>query len=193
MLLEIDNVIVTTELVTEFFCCDLAKCHGRCCIEGDAGAPVDIDEITDLERAADTILTTLAPEAQQVIQQQGVVYPDIDGELVTSIVNGKDCVFTTYRDDCCYCALECAYRQGTIPFRKPISCALYPLREKTFRDGSVGLSYHQWHICQPARVLGQQRQIRLYEFLREPLIARFSQQWYAALAALAPHIINHKP
>ena len=129
-MLDIDGVLVSMDCITEEFCCDLSQCHGKCCIEGDAGAPVTLDEIMEIEDALDEVWNELSAQAQSVIDKQGVSYIDQTGELVTSIVNNKDCVFTCHEGDCCFCSLEKAYRNGKSEFPKPISCALYPIREK---------------------------------------------------------------
>lgn len=123
MIIEIRDILVSTDIITEEFCCDLAKCKGQCCIEGDAGAPVDLDEIMQLEECLDTVWNDLSASAQAVIDKQGVAYTDQEGDLVTSIVNGKDCVFCCYDDleidgekinNCCLCAIERAERQGRL-------------------------------------------------------------------------------
>ena len=130
----------------------------------------------------------MAASAQSVIDRQGVAYTDRDGELVTSIVQGKDCVFTCYDKGCCLCALEKACREGRSAFVKPISCALYPLREKTFPDGTVGLNYHRWSICKDALTKGRELDLPLYKFLKEPLVRRFGSEWYGELLALATQL-----
>jgi hypothetical protein len=197
MIVEIGNVLVSTDIITEKFCCDLSKCKGACCIEGDAGAPVAFDEIADLEKSADTVWSGLSASAQSVIERQGVVYNDRDGDLVTSIVNGKDCVFTCYKDieldgetvsDCCLCALETAFREGKSRFCKPMSCSLYPIREKKMANGYIGLTYDQWHICQDARAKGKALDMPVYKFLRAPLTRRFGKEWYEELELVAQQL-----
>lgn len=199
-ILQIGNVLLSSDILTEEFCCDLSVCHGVCCVEGDAGAPVTLDEVASLEDSLDAVWSELNASAQAVIDRQGVVYTDPDGDLVTSIVAGKDCVFTCYEDlvtddgqvidGCCLCALERACRQGRTAFVKPISCALYPIREKTFGDGTVGLNYHRWHICQCGREKGQRLHLPLYVFLKEPLTRRFGKEWYDELCAVALSILQ---
>lgn len=193
-ILQIGQVLISSDILTEEFCCDLSVCRGACCVEGDAGAPVTLEEIALLEESLDAVWPELSASAQAVIDRQGVAYTDPDGDLVTSIVGGKDCVFTCYDDlqtdegiitDCCLCALEKVCRSGRAQFVKPISCALYPIREKTFSDGTVGLNYHRWVICQCGREKGRQLHLPLYRFLKEPLTRRFGEQWYAELCAVA--------
>lgn len=180
-IIQIDNVLIPLDIITERFCCDLDACKGICCVEGDAGAPVTIDEIEGIEDSLDVVWSELSASAQAVIDKHGVAYNDVDGELVTSIVGGKDCVFTCYDNGCCLCALEKAYRSGKARFCKPISCALYPIREKTLRSGDIALHYHRWAVCADARRKGQELNLPVYKFLQGPLMRRFGEDWYAAL------------
>lgn len=189
-ILQVGNVLLSPDIITEKFCCDLDKCKGECCIEGDAGAPVTLDEIAGIEDSLDTVWEDLSASAQAVIDKQGVAYTDPEGDLVTSIVGGKDCVFTCYDKGCCLCALEKAYREGKTSFCKPISCALYPIREKRFSNGSVGLNYNRWDICQCAREKGEELNLPIYKFLKGPLTRRFGEEWYKELEALASSILR---
>ena len=185
-------MLLSSEILTEKFRCDLSACKGACCVEGDAGAPVTLDEIAAIEDCLDDVWGDLSASAQSVIDKQGVAYTDQEGDLVTSIVRGKDCVFTYYADmedgqthqpihDCCLCALEKAYRAGKTRFCKPVSCALYPIREKKLGGGLVGLNYNRWEVCKMAVAKGVQENLFLYQFLREPLIRRFGEAWYQEL------------
>lgn len=180
-MIQVGDVIVSADCLTEKFCCDLEACHGECCIEGDAGAPLTLDEVACLEEALPAVWADLSATAQSVIDRQGVAYTDADGDLVTSIVNGKDCVFTCYdASGCCYCALDKAFREGRTSFRKPASCHLYPIRVK--RIGNLtGLNYHRWDVCKAAVWKGEQEDLPVYRFLREPLVRRFGAAWYEEL------------
>ena len=194
-ILQVGDVLLSSEILTEKFCCDLSVCKGACCVEGDAGAPVTLDEIAEIEDCLDEVWHDLSASAQSVIDKQGVAYTDQEGDLVTSIVRGKDCVFTYYGDvecsmvngqcsiikDCCLCALEKAYRAGKTRFCKPVSCAIYPIREKQLGGGLVGLNYNRWNVCKMAVAKGILEDTRLYQFLREPLIRRFGEAWYQEL------------
>ena len=170
-----------------------------------------LDEIAEIEDCLDTVWGDLSASAQAVIDKQGVAYTDQEGDLVTSIVRGKDCVFTYYDslqftvdglqmnteapekstvnckpstvniDNCCLCALEKAFRAGKTHFCKPVSCALYPIREKRLGNDLIGLNYNRWEVCKMAVAKGQQEEILLYQFLREPLIRRFGEEWYDEL------------
>jgi len=182
-IIDIDGVLLSPGILTVCFCCDLDACKGACCIEGDAGAPVTLDEIAAIEDSLDTVWPKLSAAAQAVIDRQGVVYTDPEGDLVTSIVGGKDCVFTCHEGDRCFCALEREHRMGHIQFCKPISCALYPIREKRLSNGTVGLNYNRWSVCKAAVKKGKELGLPLYKFLKEPLTRRFGTAWYQELVA----------
>ena len=180
-MLQIGDVVVSFDVLKEKFLCDLSACRGACCIEGDAGAPLELDEIEKIEEVLPLIWEELSPEAQAIIDKQGVAYVDREGDLVTSIVNGKDCVFTCYDDrGCCYCAIEKACREGKTDFLKPVSCHLYPIRVKDFGEFK-GVNYHRWDVCKAAMLLGQKENLPVYKFLKEPLIRKFGADWYAEL------------
>lgn len=180
----IDDVVVSLDIFREKFVCNLDSCRGECCIEGDAGAPVTLDEVERLEEVLPAVWDELSPEARVVIEKQGVVYTDQEGDLVTSIVNGKDCVFTCRDGKGCYCAIEKAYREGRCDFRKPISCHLYPIRV-----GKCGpyraVNYHRWSVCKAAVLLGQKENVPVYRFLKEPLVRKFGEKWYAEVEQVA--------
>ena len=188
MILEVSNILVSSDIITEQFCCDLDKCHGICCVEGDAGAPVTLDEIAGIEDSLDTVCGDMSASAQAVVDKQGVAYTDREGDLVTSIVGGKDCVFTCYENGCCLCALERAYRQGKTSFIKPISCALYPIREKRINSDIVALNYNRWDVCRDAVKKGQELGLPVYRFLEGPLVRRFGKEWYDELCAVAEEL-----
>ena len=191
-IIQVGNVLLSPDLLTECFCCDLDACKGACCIEGDAGAPVLFDEVGELEAACNAAWNELSATAQAQIDKQGVVYTDRDGDLVTSIVGGKDCVFTCYENRVCLCALERVYRKGATQFCKPISCSLYPIREKQFGNGMVGLNYHRWDICKDAVRKGKALNLPIYRFLKEPLIRRFGAAWYKELEQTAQALAGAK-
>ena len=135
IMLQVGSALVSLDVIERFFICDLEKCLGACCIEGDAGAPVSEEECRKLKEILPVIWDDLLPEAKAVIERQGVAYVDEEGDLVTSIVNGKDCVFTCYgKNGMCQCAVEKAFREGKIDFYKPVSCHLYPVRLKEYKE-----------------------------------------------------------
>lgn len=189
-ILQVGDVLLSPDILTERFCCDYEKCHGICCVEGDAGAPVTMEEIAAIEESLDTVWPELSASAQAIIDRQGVAYTDRDGDLVTSIVGGKDCVFTCYEGEGCLCALERAYRQGRTRFCKPISCALYPIRAKQFSNGTIALNYNRWDVCRDAVAKGRELDMPVYKFLKEPLIRRFGTEWYEELEQLADMLLK---
>ena len=185
-IIEVGDVILSTEIFSECFCCDLDACKGICCVEGDSGAPLTMDEVGELENVLDDVWHDLSAKAQSLIDTQGVAYTDCEGDLVTSIVNGKDCVFTCYGEDgCCYCSTDKAFREKRTTWCKPISCALYPIREKKLSHGLTGLQYHRWDVCKPAVKKGRELNLPIYKFLRDPLIRRFGEAWYNELCEAA--------
>jgi hypothetical protein len=170
--LQIGEVIITEDLLTERFACDLAACQGACCIEGDAGAPLTADEALYLEDVTD--LEACPYEV------------DAEGEFVTTCRPNGECVFTEREvGGCLRCTLEAQC------LRKPRSCSLYPLRMKQFSNGTVGLNYHRWDICRSACERGRREDISLYRFLRTPLIDTFGQAWYDELCTAAQLVIRN--
>lgn len=194
-ILQVGSVLLSSDILFKCFCCDLEKCKGQCCVEGDAGAPVTLDEVAEIEACLDEVWPDMSASAQAVVDRQGVAYTDSEGDLVTSIVEGRDCVFTCYDNGLCLCALEKAFRGGRTAFCKPISCALYPIREKTFSGGVTGLNYNEWNVCRDAVALGNQLQLPVYKFLKDPLIRRFGEDWYAELEEVAKELkhLNQQP
>lgn len=181
---QIQNTLVTLDIVERFFCCDLEKCLGACCIEGDAGAPVTEAEVGEINRVLPEIERDMLPRAIDEVRDNGVAYRDPEGELVTTLLDGRNCAFSCYGPGgVCLCAIEKARREGRIDgFLKPISCSLYPLRVTEYKDFTA-VNYHRWEICRSAEQLGRRKGIRLYQFLKEPLIRRFGTEWYDELCA----------
>jgi hypothetical protein len=127
----------------------------------------------------------ISPKAREVIHKQGVAYIDRENDIVTSIVDGKDCVFTCYDESgVCKCVIEKAYNEGRIDFRKPVSCHTYPVRVKQYKDYKA-VNYHRWRVCRAAEILGEKKQILVYQFLKEALIRNFGEEWYNALDTCA--------
>ena len=184
-MLEIQNTLISLDLIERYFCCNLDECLGACCIEGDAGAPITSEEQKLIEQELPNVFEELLPGAQREIEERGVAYIDEEGDLVTTIVNGRDCVFTCYdAGGKCLCAFERAFRQGRCKFKKPASCHLYPVRITEYPNFTA-VNFHRWKICKSAQTLGRKLNLRAYQFLREPLIARFGQEWYDELCLAA--------
>lgn len=177
-MVEIKDTLVSFDIFTECFCCDLKACRGACCVEGDAGPPLDIDEIADMEEVAELLEDELSDEAKKVIDDEGVAYIDPEGQMVANIVNGKDCIFAT--DDgngCTICSVDRAFREGRTSIQKPLSCELYPIRLGKV-GGMTAVNFHKWDICKDACKLGKELQMPAFRFLKKPLIRAFGQEWW---------------
>lgn len=185
---QINDTVISLDLIKKKFLCDLSKCKGICCVEGNAGAPLEKEEIPILEKLVPIVWDDLSEKAQKVIEQQGVFYYDYDGDEVTSIVDGEDCVFTYYDENgYCKCALEKAFREGRSDFYKPISCHLYPVRLTRYPTFTA-VNYHRWSVCKAALELGEHKGVPMYQFLKEPLIRKFGEEWYEQLEYVANHL-----
>lgn len=185
-MLQIKDSLVSLDILERHFLCDLDACKGECCIEGDAGAPIMAEEYEKLQELTPAVWEMLTPAARRVLEEQGPAYYDEDGDLVTSIVDGRDCVFTTYDSNgMCLCALEKLYREGKSDFYKPISCHLYPARLRELPGGMTAVNYHRWKVCKAAEVLGRAKDVRVYQFLEGPLVRRFGREWYDELCEAA--------
>ena len=180
-MLQIDDTVISLDLLDECFVCDLATCKGICCIEGDAGAPLEEDEVKIIEELLPIIWDDLSEKSKEVIRKQGVSYIDWDGEPVTSIVDGKECVFTYIdKTGMCKCVIEKAYREGKTDFYKPFSCHLYPIRLQKYNK-FLAVNYHYWSVCNCARKLGKKEKTPVYQFLKEPLVRKFGALWFEQL------------
>lgn len=192
-MLQIKDTLVSLDLAERYFCCDLDACHGACCIEGDAGAPITRQEYEHLREVVPIVADDLTPAGRREISESGVGYIDCEGDLVTTIVGGRECAFCTYAPGgMCLCAIEKAYREGRTDFRKPQSCHLYPVRVKRYPTFTA-VNYHRWKICKPAEALGRKLGIRLYEFLKEPLTEAFGREWYDELALTCREYLRQYP
>ena len=191
-MLQIDDTIISLDVLESQFICHLIKCKGQCCVDGASGAPLEKEEDDEINEILPVIWDELSPKAQKLIEKQGISYKDYDGELVTSIINGEECVFTYFDEDgVCKCVIDKAYREGRISVQKPISCHLYPIRLQKFRDFTA-VNYHKWSVCKPAVELGKGEGVELYKFLKEPLIRRFGKEWYDELCEATKLIEEEK-
>jgi hypothetical protein len=188
MIIEIGKVLVSSDILDKHFVCDLNACKGACCVEGDDGAPVNQEEIDLIEEHLDDIKPYMNQEGIDVVNEQGVFYMDRFNEPVTSLVNDKDCVFVTLDDKgITKCGIEQAYREGKIPFNKPVSCHLYPIRVSKFSTFE-SLNYDRWPICNPACSLGEQLKVPIYKFLKEPITRAYGEEFYQELAKVDEQI-----
>lgn len=191
-MIQIDDIIVSFDVIEKNFCCDTARCLGQCCIEGDAGAPLEEDEVQILQEILPIIWDDLSKKAKKVIQKQGVSYIDEENEPVTSIVDGGECVFTYFDEKgICKCAIEKACKEGKIDFYKPISCHLYPIRLAKY-NSFTAVNYHTWSVCKSACDLGNEKRLPVYQFLKEPLVRKFGKEWFEKLEIAAKEVLSSK-
>lgn len=182
-MLQIDNTIISLDILEKNFSCDLGKCLGECCVQGDAGAPIEKDEIPELEKVFPFVKKYL--DLKNIIILSANLYTeDFDGEYVTPLVEGKECAYLYYENNIAKCAIEKAFFAGEVSFRKPISCHLYPIRISKYNDYDA-INYHKWHICSDAVKLGEKEKMPLYKFLKEPLIRKYGEEWYEQLVYAA--------
>ena len=192
-MIEIDDKIVSLDLLRECFLCDLQRCKGLCCVEGNAGAPLEAEEVAMLEAEYGHYRPYLTGEGIAAIEQQGFMVPDEEGDRTTPLVNGAQCAYAYTENGVTLCAVERAYREGRCGFRKPISCHLYPIRVVRFSNGTLGLNYHRWEVCRPAVACGRRAGIPVYKALREPIIRRFGEEFYKALEAAEEYLREQEP
>jgi hypothetical protein len=186
-MIQIGQAIVSLDIFECKFCCDLAACMGACCIEGDAGAPLTPEECQQISENYALIEPYMSGSGKEAVREQGFQIPGIDGEVCTSLVYGRECVFARFEQGNALCAIEKAWESGKISLRKPISCHLYPIRVIRLCD-MEGLSYHRWSICQKAAEKGNEKNIPLYRFLKDPLIRKYGEDWYRQLEEVAGEI-----
>lgn len=185
--IQIGDVLVSADIVSEFFACDYPVCKGACCIVGDSGAPVEEDEIPVLERDYPLFCEHLSQQGREAAETSGFFAVDRDGDLVTPLVPGsEECAYCCFEGENCLCGIEKA------GLDKPISCALYPIRIKKFRGGGMALNLHRWDICRCAFERGRREGIRAYRFLKAPIIRRFGPDFYEALEAAASMITEDR-
>lgn len=211
-IIQIGDVLVSEEIVTEFFACDYDQCRGCCCVIGDGGAPMREEETEALERHYPVYAPLMTPEGREAAERSGFFEIDRDGDIVTPTVRTphrvegltsipgsdgtvgtaglEDCAYCLYEDGNVLCAVERCYFEGKIPFRKPVSCWLYPIRVTKMPGGGEALNYHRWSICADAVERGKKEGIRVYQFLREPLEQLYGKEFYDMLDAAARHILG---
>lgn len=184
--IEIDGTVVAEDVITKEFVCNLSRCKGACCVEGDAGAPLEDEETAILTKEYPNIKPFLRPEGIAAIEQQGPWVTDsIEGGAVTPLVEGRECAYAVFAaDGTAQCGIELAWKSGATHFRKPISCHLYPIRITRYKTFDA-INYHKWHICSPACELGKALKIPVYQFVREALIRKYGHEWFEKLKEAA--------
>lgn len=191
-IIQIDDVLVSSDIITEFFACDYPKCKGCCCIIGDSGAPLEECEPDAIEKNYEIFSPIMRPQGREAVDRKGFFEIDIDGDMVTPLVEGsEECAYCHFDEaGNCFCSMERLWFQGKGDFRKPISCWLYPIRITTLSNGMKALNLHRWEICKDAFAKGKAEKTRVYEFLKEPLERYFGEDFYAALSAAAKQMLG---
>ncbi len=189
-MIEIDDKIVSTDIITTKFLCDLSRCKGICCVEGNAGAPLEEDEARILAEEYPAYKPFLTGEGVYEIERQGFAVVDSDGDLVTPLIDDAQCAYSYNDNGITLCAIEKAYLEGRTTLRKPVSCHLYPIRVVKFGNGTFGLNYHRWAVCEGAKILGETKGVPMYRMLREALERRFGAEFYEALEAAEKYIAD---
>ena len=179
-MVQIGEVIVNRDLFDEYFFCHLEECEGSCCVYGDAGAPLEEQETQSLEKHREQIRPYLRAEGLRAVSEQGAWVIDGEGEKVTPLVGREECAYAVFDEGIARCAIEQAYEAEAIPFRKPVSCHLYPIRVSKLKQG-IALNYHRWSICEPARILGKKEGIPVFRFLQDPITRVFGEPFYEEL------------
>ena len=183
-MMKIGEVLVSDDIREKEFVCNLEKCKGACCVEGDYGAPLEDEELEILRKIYPKIKSYLTKEGIRAIEEQGPYVLDPDGDYSTPVIGGRECAYARYDDKgILKCGIEDAYNDGKIKFKKPISCHLYPIRI-TQKKGFEAVNYHKWSVCSPACALGKELQVPLYKFLKDPLIRKYGQAWYDELVTV---------
>ena len=191
-IIQIGDILVSEEVVIEYFACDYPVCKGCCCIIGDSGAPLEEEEVADLEKHYPVYSDLMRPQGRSQVDKDGFFIIDRDGDIVTPVVDGTgECAYTTFDEaGNCFCSIEKCFFAGTCSFRKPRSCWLYPIRVTKLRNGGQALNLHRWHLYKDAFEKGKREGIRVYEFLRDPLTSLYGQDFYEALCAGAQRILR---
>lgn len=186
-MIQIENTLVSFDIFEKKFCCDLQQCKGICCVDGDSGAPLGKGEIRKIEKNYAAVKNFMTPAGIKAVEEQGFSVIDSEGDVVTPLVNQRECAYAIEEKGVCWCAIEKAWTLGKSDFRKPLSCHLYPIRITRYPEFEA-LNYNKWDICGCARLKGEQLGMPLYRFLKEALIARYGEDWYNQLEYAAREI-----
>ncbi|MGQ1889077.1 DUF3109 family protein [Thermophagus sp. OGC60D27] len=191
-MVQIDDKIISLDIFEKRFVCDLPHCLGSCCVEGESGAPLEDEETEILDEIFPAIRHLLSPEAVEIVEKNGTWEVDPDGDKVTPIIRGRECVYTYFdQEGVCRCAIEKAYNEGLVNFKKPISCHLYPIRVDKYENYEA-LNYHLWPVCNPARELGQKIGVPVFRFLKEPIIRKYGERFYEEMEDIFKYLENQK-
>lgn len=190
-MIEIGRTILSRDIFEQHFLCDLLKCKGACCVEGDSGAPLTKSEAETIEQEFDNFKEFLPGKHKHEIEKQGFSIIDSDGDLVTPLLNNRQCVYTfTDERGILKCAIERAFFEGKTNFRKPVSCHLFPIRITSYQQFDA-VNYQELAICIPGKECGKSAKLPLYKFLKEPLIRKYGEEWYKEVEIAAEYIENN--
>ncbi len=180
-MIQIDEVLISDEIITEHFLCDLNKCKGACCVEGESGAPLEKEELEILEKIYPKIKNGLTPAGRKIIEEKGLYVKDKKGAYKTPLMKNGACAYVTYEKGIAGCGIQKAQQAGKIKFLKPISCHLYPIRVTKSRLGKEHVNYEEWEICDPACKLGKSVKLPIYKFVKDAIVRRWGKRFYNAL------------
>ncbi|MDC6350425.1 DUF3109 family protein [Zeaxanthinibacter sp. PT1] len=182
---QLGKTIVSEEIIENDFVCNLSACKGACCVEGEAGAPLEKEETEILREIYPKVRPYLRPEGITAIEQQGTFVKGTDGDWETPLVNNKECAYVTFEENgTALCGLEQAAKDGVTDWVKPVSCHLYPVRVREYTE-LTAVNYHKWQICDPACSLGTELQVPVYKFVKDALVRKFGHDWYTELEKVA--------
>jgi hypothetical protein len=190
-MIQIDDKIVSLDVIEKDFFCDINACRGACCVEGDSGAPLEQEEILAIEEALPSVLNQLPQHSIEIIEKNGVAMIDNDGDLVTPLINNKECAFVVFKNGIANCAIEKSWEKGICKIQKPVSCHLYPIRLTKYATFTA-VNYHAWEICNPALEKGKKSGTKIYEFAKSALIRKFGEDWYNQLCLAAEYVLTKK-
>lgn len=184
-MIHLGKTLISEDIIEKEFVCNISKCKGVCCVEGESGAPLEENETLILDQIYDTVIPYMRPEGIEAIEKQGKHIIDLEGDYVTPLVNQAECAYVVFEENgTASCAIEKAYNDGKIDWKKPISCHLYPIRVTDYSEFSA-VNYHRWPICNDACSLGKELQVPVYKFTKEALIRKFGEDWYNELSLIA--------
>lgn len=190
-MIPVGETLVSDDIASVKFCCDLPRCLGACCVAGDVGAPLEEEEIALIQDSLDAIIPFMTPKGIETVEESGVFDYDAAGNFATPLIEGRECAFVYFTGKIAHCAIEKAYDAGKIDFRKPVSCHLYPVRITKY-NGFDAVNYHKWSVCSKALTKGSQLDLPLYKFLKDSLVRKYGQDWYDELLETIAQM-NKKP
>ena len=191
-MIQIDDTLISKEIISEEFVCNISRCKGQCCVSGSAGAPLEKDEIKILEKLYSKISPFLSTKGKTAIQEQGNYVIGADGDLETPLIENKECAYTVFdKNGNAQCGIEKAYNKGAIDWNKPISCHLYPIRVTNYPTFTA-VNYHEWSVCDSACSLGAELKVPVYKFVKKALIRKIGKKWFKKLSLFAKESKNKK-